>query len=101
MATRLTLHEKETIILTNEGDDIFRFETFNPSYKRKLAVFSEKHPAHCTLDRTRPEGSVRYIIDKKCLSFRFTAPYSEERRQKSREQAKKNSLTGSNGKRAS
>ena len=101
MATRLTPYEKETIILTSEGDDFFRFETFNPIYKRKLAVFSEKHPAHCSLERTRPEGSVRYSIDKKCLSFRFTAPYSEERRQKSREQAKKNGLTGSNGKRVS
>lgn len=92
MATRLTPFEKETIILTSEGDNVFSFETFNPSYKRRLAAFSAKYPTYCTMDRTRPEGSVRYVIDKKCLSFHLNAPYTEDRRQKSREQAIKNGL---------
>lgn len=56
------------------------------------AVFSEKYPSYCSLQKERPEGSVKYTIDKKCLSFHLNAPYTEEHRQKSREQAIKNGL---------
>lgn len=94
MEIRLTPYEKETIILTSEGDDEFSIETFNLAYKRRLAAFSEKYPTHCRLKYVRPEGSVRYNIKKECLSFHFNAPYSDERRQKAREQAKKNGLVG-------
>ena len=96
MTIKLTPYEKETIILTSEGDDEFIFETFNPTYKRRLAEFCEKHPTYCRLKSTQPEGSVKYRIRKECLSFHFNAPYSDERRQKAREQAKKNGLVGQN-----
>lgn len=101
MATRLTPYEKETIILTNEGDTEFTFDTFNEKYKRKLAALCENYPAYCRVKRDRSDGSISYFISKECISIHFTAQYSGERRQKSREQAKKNGLTGSNGKRAS
>lgn len=101
MATKLTPYEKETIILTNEGDTEFTFDTFNEKYKRKLAALCENYPAHCRIKCTRNDGSISYFISKECISIHFTAPYSEERRQKSREQAKKNGLTGGNSNRAS
>lgn len=37
--TRLTKYEKETIILTSEGDDTYSVYTFNPALKRRLADF--------------------------------------------------------------
>lgn len=96
MTIKLTPYEKETIIITSEGDDVFSFETFNTTYKRRLAEFCEKYPSHCHLKSAQPEGSVKYRIRKECLSFHFNAPYSDERRQKAREQAKKNGLVGKN-----
>lgn len=96
MAIKLTPYEKETIILTSEGDNEYSIETFNPAYKRRLAEFCERYPSHCRLKNARPEGSVRYCIRKECLSLHFNAPYSEERRQMAREQAKKNGLIRQN-----
>lgn len=38
--TRLTKYEKETIILTSEGDDTYSVYTFNPALKRRLTDFA-------------------------------------------------------------
>ena len=96
MISKLTPYEKETIILTSEGDDEFSFETFNTTYKRRLAEFCEKYPAYCRLKYVQPEGAVRYYIKKECLSIHLNAPYTDERRWKAREQARKNGLVGQN-----
>ena len=96
MPIKLTPYEKETIIITSEGDDEWIFETFNPGYKRRLAAFCEKYPSHCQLKQVQPEGSVKYRIKKECFSAHLNAPYTEERRQKAREQVKKNGLVGGN-----
>ena len=96
MAIKLTPYEKETHIMTSEGDDEFIAETFNKSLKRRLAAFCEKYPDHCRVKRVYPEGCISYYVKKECLSIHLNAPYSEERRQKAREQAKKNGLVGGN-----
>ena len=57
---KLTKYEKETIILTSEGDDTYNVYTFNAGLKRRLADFA---------------------------SIRLTAPYSEERKKAARDQA--------------
>lgn len=41
---RLTKYEKETIILTSEGDDTYSVYTFNAALKRQLADFAKKYP---------------------------------------------------------
>jgi len=92
MSIKLTPYEKETIIITSEGDDEFIFDTFSTRYKNKLAGLAEKYPSHCRLTRTTPEGSAKYFVSKECVSIHFTEPYSEERRQKARKQAEKNGL---------
>ena len=58
---KLTKYEKETIILTSEGDD---------TEDKKI-------------------GCQSYVVDKARLSIRLTAPYSEERRKAARERALK------------
>lgn len=40
------------------------------------------------MERSFDQGGVSYILDKPRLSIRLIAPYSEERRQKAREQGK-------------
>ena len=89
--TRLTKYEKETIILTSEGDDTYSVYTFNPALKRRLADYSKKYPEHCRLDsEDKKLGSQSYVIDKGRLSIRLTAPYNEKRRKAASEIAKRN-----------
>lgn len=87
---RLTKYEKETIILTSEGDDTYNVYTFNAGLKRRLADFAKKYPAVCRLEsEDKKIGCQSYVVDKGRLSIRLTAPYSEERRKAASERAKK------------
>ena len=47
-----------------------------------------KYPLLCRLERSTPEGSVTYVLDKSRLSIRLVPPYSEERLAAAREYAK-------------
>ena len=76
----LSKYEKETIINWNEAENLASVYTFNASLKRRLADFSRKYPLLCRLERSTPEGSVTYVLDKSRLSIRFIPPYSEERK---------------------
>ena len=81
---RLSKYEKETIILTSEGDDTIKIYTFNASLKRRLTEYVEKYPNLARLDRWTAEGSVTYVLDKSRVSIRLLPPYSNERRVKSK-----------------
>ena len=86
---KLTKYEKETIILTSEGDDTYSVYTFNAALKRRLADFANKYPELCRLEcEDKKVGYQSYIIDKARLSIRITAPYSEARRRAASERAK-------------
>ena len=87
--SRLTKYEKETIILTSEGDDTYNVFTFNSGLKRKFRDYAAKHPECCHLESENTElGSATFVIDKARLSIRLTAPYSEERRKEASNHAK-------------
>lgn len=64
---KLSKYEKETIINWNEGEMIASIYTFNASLKRRLEDFSRKYPLLCRLERSTPEGSVTYVLDKSRL----------------------------------
>ena len=87
---KLSKYEKETIINWNEAENLASVYTFNASLKRRLADFSRKYPLLCRLERSTPEGSVTYVLDKSRLSIRLHPPMSVERRQKASENAKQN-----------
>ena len=74
--TKLSKYEKETIINWNEAEDTASIYTFNADLKRRLAEFSRKYPQLCRLERSTPEGSVTYVMDKSRLSIRLVPPYS-------------------------
>lgn len=82
---RLSKYEKETIILTSEGDDPIKIYTFNVSLKRRLAEYAEKYPQLARLDRWTAEGGVTYVLEKSRVSIRLLPPYSDERRVKAGE----------------
>lgn len=95
---RLSKYEKETIILTSEGDDTYNVYTFNAGLKRRLADFAKKYPAVCHLEsEDKKIGCQSYVVDKARLSIRLTAPYSEVRREAARERAKKSGIATRNG----
>ena len=95
--TRLTKYEKETIILFNEGEDKANIYTHNAGLKKRLAAFSKKYPDLCRLEKSNVQGGVSYELAKSRLSIRFLPPYSEERRQKASEYAKKHGLNSQQG----
>lgn len=89
--TRLTKYEKETIILTSEGDDIWNIYTFNTDLKNRLKKFAARYPELCKLEsENRDLGYVSYNVQKSRLSIRLIPPYSEARRKAASEYAKKN-----------
>ncbi len=93
---RLTKYEKETIILYNQTGDPASIYTFDASLKRRLEKFAKQYPECCHLESASGLGAVTYVIDKARLSIRLVPPYSEERRQKASEYAKRNGY-GSGG----
>ena len=86
---RLSKYEKETLLVTSEGDSTMSIYTFNARLKRRLADFARRYPHLAQMDAESPEGSVTYTVDKTRVSVRLIPPYSEERLQKTRENAKK------------
>ena len=91
---KLTKYEKETIILTSEGDDTYSVYTFNAKLKRRLGDFAKKYPDLCRLEsEDKKVGYQSYVIDKARLSIRITAPYSEERRKAASEKAKQTRIS--------
>ena len=94
---KLSKYEKETIINWNEAENLASIYTFNASLKRRLADFSRKYPLLCRLERSTPEGSVTYVLDKSRLSIRLVPPYSEERKAAASAYAKRAWLSGGRG----
>ena len=88
---RLNKYERETILLTSEGDDTWDIYTFNTDLKNRLKRFAAQHPDLCKLKEENKElGSVSYTIQKSRVSIRLIAPYSEARRKAASEYGKKN-----------
>ena len=95
MKTGLTKTQKTTEIWFNEKEPTIHVRTYNTNLKKRLATYSEKFPTECKLLDDDPElGCMGFEIKKGRLSFRLTEPYSEERRQRASEYAKKNGLKG-------
>ena len=95
MKTGLTKAQKTTEIWFNEKEEMVHVRTHNTDLKKRLAAYAEKFPTECRLLGDDPElDCMEFEIKKGRLSFRLTEPYSEERRQRASEYAKKNGLKG-------
>lgn len=68
---RLSKYEKETIILTSEGEGTIKIYTFNASLKRRLAEYAKKYPEATRQERCTAEGSVTYVLKKSRVSIRL------------------------------
>ena len=92
MRTGLTKQEKTTDIWFDEKEPLIYIRTHNTDLKKRLAAFAAKHPQCCRQTDDDEQGGLTFEIEKGRLSFRLTAPYSEERRRAASKQAKQNGV---------
>ena len=94
MRTGLTKKQKTTMIYFDEHSRMIEMQTHNTDLKKRLTAFAAKYPQCCRQTDDDEQGGLTFEIEKGRLSFRLTAPYSEERRRVASEAAKKNSVNG-------
>lgn len=92
MRTGLTKREKTTAIYFDEYGSMIEVQTHNTDLKKRLIVFAKEYPQCCRQTDDDEQGGLTFEVEKGRLSFRLTAPYSEERRRAASEQAKQNGL---------
>ena len=90
MRTGLTKREKTTAIYFDGLGDMIEVQTHNTDLKKRLTAFAKKHPECCRQIDDDEQGGLTFEIEKGRLSFRLTAPYSEERKLAASDWAKKN-----------
>ena len=78
---KLTLAERETVILWNEADDTVGIETFSQKLINRLRRAKERSPDHYRVDEPDKYGAVYAEVPKKLLQISFREPISEERRE--------------------
>ena len=86
MRTGLTKKQKTTMIYFDEQSRIIEVQTHNTDLKKRLTAFAAKYPQCCRQTDDDEQGGLTFDI-KGRLSFRLTAPYSEERRRAASEWA--------------
>ena len=78
---KLTLAEKETVILWSEADDTVQIDTFSPKLINRLRKAKERCPELYRVDEPDRYGGVYAEVPKKFLQISFREPISEERRE--------------------
>ena len=81
MRTGLTKRQKTTGIFFDEQSSIIEVQTHNIDLKKRLGAYAQQYPDLCR-QTDDGQGGLTFEIEKGRLSFRLTAPYSEERRSK-------------------
>ena len=88
MRTGLTKKQKTMVIYFDEYGGMIEVQTHNTDLKKRLMAFAAKHPQCCRQTDDDEHGGLTFEIEKGRLSFRLTAPYSEERRKAASERAR-------------
>ena len=94
MRTGLTKKQKTTVVYFDEYGGMIEVQTHNTDLKKRLMAFAAKHPQCCRQTDDDEQGGLTFEIEKGRLSFRLTAPYSEERRRVASERAQTNGING-------
>ena len=78
---KLTLAEKETIILWSEADNTVQIDTFSQKLINRLRKAKERCPELYRVDEPDRYGGVYAEVPKKLVQISFREPISEERRE--------------------
>ena len=92
MKTGLTKKQKTTAIYFDEDSRMIEVQTHNTDLKKRMSAFAAKYPECCHQIDDNEQGGLTFKIEKGRLSFRLTAPYSEERKRAASEWAKQNGI---------
>ena len=92
MRTGLTKRQKTTGIFFDEQSNIIEVQTHNTDLKKRLGAYAQQYPDLCRQTDDDGQGGLTFEIEKGRLSFRLTAPYSEERRSKASAWAKERGI---------
>ena len=88
---------KVTELYFNEYDSTAEIYTYNTKLKKRLTAYAATYPDLCQLIEDDGNGGLRFEIDKHRISIRLTAPYSEERKNVGRRQARQSNLSKTGG----
>ena len=91
MKTGLTKKQKVTEVFYNAKDPTAEIHTHDTKLKKRLLEYAAKFPEMCQQTDDDEQGGLRFEIDKRRISIRLTAPYSEERRKAASIHAKQGS----------
>ena len=95
MRTGLTKKQKVTEVYYNAKDPTAEVYTHDTKLKKRLLAYAAKFPELCQQTDDDEHGGLRFEIDKRRISIRLTAPYSDERRKAASEQGKKQGIHNS------
>ena len=88
MRTGLTKRQKTTGIFFDEQSSIIEVQTHNTDLKKRLGAYAQQYPDLCRQTDDDGQSGLTFEIEKGRLSFRLTAPYSEEQQSKASAWAK-------------
>ena len=88
MKTGLTKKQKTTDVYYNAKDPLAEVYTHDTNRKKRLRKYAAKYPELCKQTDDDGQGGLRFEIDKRRISIRLTAPYSEERKNAARKRGK-------------
>lgn len=81
MKTGLTKKQKVTELYYNAKDLMAEINTHDTALKKRLLAYAAKYPELCQLTDDDEQGGLRFDIDKRRISIRLTAPYSDSRKE--------------------
>ena len=84
--------QKITEFFFNEQDSTAEVYTHNTDLKKRLLAYAQAYPQLCQLTEEDENGGLRFEIDKRRISIRLTAPYSDDRRKAASELAKRRGI---------
>ena len=92
MKTGLTKNQKVAEVYYNAKDTLAEVYTHDTNLKKRMRKYAEKYPKLCQLTDDDGQGGLRFEIDKRRISIRLTAPYTDDRRKAASELAKKRGI---------
>ena len=92
MKTGLTRRHKTTAVYFDEASPMIEVCTHNTALRNRLLKFAKKFPDSCRQTDDDEQGGLTFELSKGRLSFRLTAPYSEERKESASRYAKENGI---------
>lgn len=78
---------KDNRYFFDEQSSIIEVQTHNTDLKKRLGAYAQQHPGLCR-QTDDGQGGLIFEIENGRLSFRLTAPYSDEQRSKASTWAK-------------